>query len=443
MIAARKEKRCPLKKLIVVLVLLALAGGGYYYWKTKMHAASPAQGAAAGAGPGGAMPPQEVGIVTIAPQAINFTKDLPGRTSPYKIAEIRPQVSGIITKRLFEEGSEVTEGQQLYQIDPASYQAAYNSANADVMKANASLKSAQAAFTRNAELVKVGAVSKQTFDDQQASLDQAKADVAIARAALATAKINVDYTKVFSPIKGRVGKSLVTEGALVTAGQANALATVQQLDPIYVDVTQSSSELMALRRQLGANDDTGSKTPVTLLLEGDAKIYDQKGELQFSDVTVDPTTGTVQLRILFPNPQHELLPGLFVRARIEQARDDNAIVVSQKAISRKADGTVTVWLVGDGDKIALQPITVSQTVGDQWLVTGGLKAGDRVVVEGIQKVAPDAVVKPVEIQTSAQQPDAALPAAQPPAQSSQPPADQQKTDTAAPAAADDADQPKK
>ena len=375
-----------MKKLIAVIVIVTLAGGGYYFWKGKASAEEAKTAIAVPA------PPTEVGIVTIAPQSVNFTKDLPGRTSPYKIAEIRPQVSGIITKRLFEEGSTVAEGQQLYQIDPATYRAAYDSAQADLMKADASLKAADSKYKRSAELVKSGYVSRQTLDDLKAALEQAKADVAIARAALTTTKINLDYTKVLSPIAGRIGKSMVTEGALVTANQAASLATVQQFDPIYVDVTQSSTELMELRRQLNAAD----KTPVTLLLDGDTKTYDQVGALQFSDVTVDQTTGSVQLRVLFPNPQHLLLPGLFVRAKIEQARAEGAILVPQKAISRKADGGVTVWLVGANDAVAAQSITVSQVVGDQWLVSSGLKAGDRVIIDGVQKVAPGAVVKPVE-----------------------------------------------
>ena len=400
-----------MKKILILLVVLAAAYGGYYMWSHKSNGAAPAEGAGA---PGGEMGQgqmvQEVGIVTIAPQSVNFTKDLPGRTTPYRISEIRPQASGIITKRLFEEGSNVTEGQQLYQIDPASYEAAYNSSKADVMKAEANLKVAQASFQRSVELVKVGALSKQVYDDRQATLGTAKADVAIAKAALATAKINLDYTKVYSPINGRIGKSMVTEGALVTANQATALATVQQLDPIYVDVTQSSSELMDLRKQLG-NGDTTDKTPVTLLLDGTTNEYDQKGELQFSDVTVDQTTGAVQLRILFPNTNHDLLPGMFVRARVAQNHANDAILVPQQAVNRQPDGSVTVWVVGAGDKVAARPIKVSQVVNDQWLVTDGLTAGDRVVVEGVQKVAQDAVVKPVDI-AAAQKPagDATTPA---------------------------------
>src|SRR3989338_150353 len=317
----RKAKKVfAVKKVVVLVVIVSAIAGAYYVWGSHGGdgAASSAQAAASGA-----RPPAEVSVVTIKQQSINFTKDLPGRTSSFKIAEIRPQVNGIITKRLYTEGSVVTEGQQLYQIDPATYEAALNSSRANLMKAEATLKAAQAQFNRVKELVKIDAMSKQEFDNASATLDQGKADVAIAKAALATSQINLDYTKVFSPISGRIGKSFVTEGALVTANQTTPLATVQQLDPIYVDVTQSSNELMDLRRQL----ESAEKTPVTLLLDGGTKVYEEKGELQFSDITVDQTTGSVQLRVLFPNPKQELLPGLFVHARIEQARDESAILV--------------------------------------------------------------------------------------------------------------------
>lgn len=378
-----------MKKLVILIVIVSVAAGAYYFWSNNGEGAASAQAAGSPSG----RPPAEVNVVTIKEQSINFTKDLPGRTSSFKIAEIRPQVTGIITKRLYTEGSEVTEGQQLYQIDPSTYEAALNSSRANLMKAEATLKAAQAQYKRVNELVKIDAMSKQAFDDANASLDQGKADVAIAKAAVATSQINLDYTKVFSPISGRIGKSFVTEGALVTANQSAALATVQQLDPIYVDVTQSSTELMELRSQL----QSAEKTPVTLLLDGSNNVYAEKGELQFSDITVDQTTGSIQLRVLFPNTKQELLPGLFVRARIEQARAEAAILVPQKSITRNADGSVTVWVIGEGDKAALRPIKVSQAVGDQWFVTEGLNVGDRVVVEGTQKVKPDAIVKPVEM----------------------------------------------
>lgn len=374
-------------KLLSLLLIGTAATGAFLGWATSGPAS---------AQQGGGMPPAEVMIQIIEPKAVSFSKDLPGRTSSYKIAEIRPQVNGIIVKRLFEEGSDIKEGQQLYQIDPAVYQAAYDSAQADLMKADANSKSVLAKGTRYAELVKIGGVSKQEYDDIQASVAQSKADIAIAKAALATAKINLDYTKVFSPISGRVGKSMVTEGALVTQNQAAPLATVQQLDPIYVDVTQSSAELLKLRRELAAKGSVALKLPVTLFLEGDAEPFDQKGELQFSDVSVDETTGSVQLRILFPNPQNQLLPGMFVRARISQSQDEAAVLVSQKAVTRNPDGSAVVLLVGEGNKVVPQPVKVTEVVEDQWVVTEGLKKGDRVIVEGLMKAQPGSVVKPVE-----------------------------------------------
>lgn len=386
------------KNLVLVLALAAVAAGTAY-WARQHFSAAPAQEQAAQGGGQGGGQVAEVGVVTIQPQSVVFTKDLPGRTSAVRVAEIRPQVSGIIIKRLFEEGSDVTEGQQLYQIDPAPYQAAFESAQADLLKAQANSKSVQAKSSRYAELVKIGGISQQEYDDVRANLAQNNADVAIANAALVTAKINLDYTKVLSPIAGRIGQSSVTEGALVTANQAAALATVQQMDKIYVDVTQSSEELMRLRRQFAETAPDAVKPSARLLIDG--KVFGEPGELQFSDVTVNQTTGTVLLRILFQNPNNEILPGLFVHARLEQSRDEAAILVSQKAVTRNADGGTTVWVVGPDNKVSVRPIKVSDAQGDQWRVTEGLQAGDRVVVEGTMKVGPDAVVKPVEIQSQA------------------------------------------
>ncbi len=358
----------------------------------------------------------EVSIVVIKPEDLSLTKDLPGRTSAFRVAEIRPQVSGIVTKRLFEEGGLVTEGQQLYQIDAAPYQAAYDSAVADLRKAEANVKSVIAKEQRYAELVKIGGVSKQEFDDITASLAQAKADVAIARAALATAKINLDYTKVMSPISGRIGQSKVTEGALVNANQAEALAVVQQLDKIYVDVSQSSEEILRLRQQHMSHSSDVSGTseasaPVHLLVDG--KVTGEEGTLKFSDISVNPTTGTVQVRVLFPNPKEEILPGMFVHARLEQWRDENAILVPQKSASRQADGSVSVWVVDAEGTVNPRPISTTEAVRDQWLVTNGLKAGEKVVVEGVMKIQPGAKVKTVDANAK---PAAPAEAAQQPAQ---------------------------
>lgn len=395
-------------KYVAMALTLAVMAGGAFFLMTQKPGDAMAQQQAA-------MPPTEVAVVTITPQNVVFSKDLPGRTSAFRVAEIRPQVSGIVVKRLFEEGSDVTEGQQLYQIDPAPYQAAYDSAQADLLKAEANVKSVRAKAARYAELVKIGGVSKQDHDDITASLEQSKADVAIAKAALATAKISLDYTKVFSPISGRIGQSSVTEGALVTANQAAALALVQQFDQVYVDVTQSSSELMELRRQASEASTVAERPTAQLVIDG--KVYGGAGVLQFADVTVNQTTGTVQLRILFPNENREILPGLFVHARLARTQDSETILVSQKSVSRNADGSVTVWVVDGENKVSIRPIKIADAVGDQWRVTEGLKAGDRVVVEGVMKIQPGAVVKPVE---SAQQQPASDIAAPPVAEEVQP-----------------------
>lgn len=342
--------------------------------------------------------PVEVSVVTLEAQPVALTTDLPGRTSAFRVAEVRPQVSGIVLKRLFEEGSQVKAGQQLYQIDPATYQATLQSAQADLAKARASLKSVEAKAARYADLVQINAVSRQDYDDAVASLDQAKAAILVAQAAVDTARINVDYTKVLAPISGRIGKSSVTEGALVTANQTTAMATITQLDPIYVDVSQSSSDLVRLRKAVAAGlmrQGDADKAPVTLTLDGSSAAYDQPGQLQFSDVTVDQSTGAVQVRAVFPNPRQELYPGLFVRARVEQGVRDNAVLVPQQAVVRTPDGGAAVWLVDAGNKVSQRPVVTGQAVGDKWLVDSGLSAGDRVVVEGLQKVRPGAEVRPI------------------------------------------------
>ncbi len=333
----------------------------------------------------------EVSVVTMKAEPVVLTKDLPGRTSAIRVAEIRPQVSGIVTKQFFVEGSLVKQGQQLYQIDSAPYQAAYNSTRANLGKAEANVKSVQAKASRYTELVTIGGVSKQEYDDAKASLAQAKADVAIAKSDVATARINLDYTKVMSPISGRIGQSKVTEGALVNANQSVALAVVQQLDQIYVDVSQSSEELMLLRKH---HPDLKNGAPVRLLVDG--KPVGQPGKLKFSDVTINQGTGTVMLRVLFPNPNHELLPGMFVHARLEQWKDEQVMLVPQKSVSRNVDGTVSVWVVGKDGKVNQRPIGVSEIIGDKWMVMSGLKAGEKVVYEGIMKIQPGMKVKTVE-----------------------------------------------
>ena len=341
-------------------------------------------------------PPVEVSAVTVEPQRVALFTDLPGRTSAFRVAEVRPQVNGIVLKRLFQEGSDVTAGQQLYQIDPATYRAAMASAQADLAKARANLKSIEAKAARYADLVQINAVSRQDYDDIVASLDQAKAQILVAQAGVETTRINVEYTKVYAPISGRIGKSNVTEGALVTANQAAALATVTQLDPIYVDVSQSSSDLMRLRRAVASGQMQQGKAdqaPVTLTLDGASQPYESAGQLQFSDVTVDPTTGSVQLRAVFPNPRHDLYPGLFVRARVEQGVREQAILVPQQSLVRTPDGAAMVWVVGADGKVNPRPVEVGQVSGDKWIVDGGLRPGETVVTEGLQKISPGAEVR--------------------------------------------------
>lgn len=326
--------------------------------------------------------------IKVTTQDVVRKLDLPGRTAPFQVAEIRPQVTGIITDRLFKEGSWVDEGQQLYQIDPTPYVAAYDSAVADLKKAQANVQSLRAKIKRYDELIKINAVSRQDYDDLNTELIQARADIGIAEATIARAKVNVDYTKVYAPISGIIGKSSVTKGALVTSAQASALTRITQLDPIYVDLTQSSTELMRLRRQ---NPDY-EKSQVEILLDGDGP-YEHKGELQFFDVTVDQTTGSVQLRALFKNPENLLLPGMFVRGRLLVKQTD-AILVPQFASTRQPDSSLTVWVLDGQQQVQPVPITTSAAVDGQWIVSSGLKAGDVVIVEGLMKLRPGTPVQP-------------------------------------------------
>lgn len=344
-------------------------------------------------------PPAQVTVITAQPQDVPLTTELPGRTTAFRVAEVRPQVGGIVLKRLFEEGAEVKAGQQLYQIDPASYQAALDSARADLSKAQASVKSVSAKAKRYADLVAINAVSRQDYDDIVATLQADEADVAAAKAALDTASINLEYTKVTAPISGRISRSEVTEGALVTASQATALATITQLDPIYVDMTQSSSDLLIMRRAISGGEVNGtlaSEAPVNLIIEGAGLRYGQPGKLQFSDVTVSESTGSVNLRAVFPNPEHELLPGMFVRGIVNQGVQQGAFVIPQQAVMRSPDGSAIVWVVGADSKVNPQPVIAARAIGDKWLVTSGLKAGDKVVTEGVLKIAPGAPVQAVD-----------------------------------------------
>jgi membrane fusion protein (multidrug efflux system) len=345
-------------------------------------------------------PPPEVGVVTLHPQPVTITTDLPGRTVAYRIAEVRPQVSGVILKRLFTEGSEVKAGQQLYQIDPASFQANLDSAQASLARARATLKSATLLTQRYKPLAEAHAVSQQDYDNAVAAESQAAADIALAKAAVDTAHINLAYTRVFSPISGRTGRSSVTEGALVDANQRTALVVVQQLDPIYVDVTQPSTMLLRLQREFASGQlkkvgETQAQTKLTL--EDDA-LYEPAGKLQFAEVAVDSGTGSVTLRAVFPNPQHILLPGMFVHEQIEEGVNDQGLLVPQRAITHNSRGDATTMVVGADNTISTRVIKTERAIGDQWLVSGGVAAGDRVIVVGLQRLGSGVVkVKPKEV----------------------------------------------
>src|ERR1700747_1796672 len=347
----------------------------------------------ASAGP--AASSQEVGVVTLAPQRVAITEELPGRTTAFRISDVRPQVNGIIIKRMFTEGSEVKEGQQLYQIDPATY----HSAKAALAKAEATLALDRLTEQRQKKLAETHVIAPQDYDTAYATMQEAEADVALNKASVECAQIQQTYTKLLSPISGRIGRSAVTEGALVTNGQNNALATVQQLDPIYVDLTQSSSQLLRFQREL-KNGQVQSvrdqKAEVRLILE-DGTEYPEKGTLQFSEVSVDQGTGSVTLRAVFPNPRQVLLPGMFVRAQVEEGVNQQAILVPQRGVTRNQQGQPTALVVGANNKVELRTLHTERTIGENWLVTGGLSAGDKVIIEGLQKVAPGAEVKVVAL----------------------------------------------
>ena len=339
----------------------------------------------------------EVSVLEVHAQRVPVSMELSGRVTPHLLAEVRPQVGGIVQQRLFTEGSEVKAGQALYQIDPATYQAAYASAEAALARAEANLIPARLKEERFRELAAIKAVSQQEYDDAHALCKQAEAEVAAARAAVQAARINLDYTRISAPISGRIGRSAVTPGALVTANQTPALATIQQLDPVYVDVSQSSAELLRLKRDLAAGalrEDAASQAQVGLLLE-DGTPYPLAGTMKFSEVSVEEATGSVTLRALFPNPELLLLPGMFVRAIVQEGVSEQALLVPQRGVSRNPKGEAMVMVVGAEEKVEPRLIKVSRTVGDNWLVSEGLKPGDRVILEGIQKARPGTRVKAV------------------------------------------------
>ncbi len=358
-------------------------------------------GGGKGQGPGGSAP--EVGVITLAAQAVALSTELPGRTAAYRIAEVRPQVEGIIKRRLFKEGSEVAAGQPLYEIDAAPYQAALLRAQANLASSQAQLNAAKLLTDRYEPLQAKGAVSKQELDNAQAASLSAAAAVEAAKAAVETARIDVGYTQVRAPIAGRIGRSQITEGALVKAAQDDAIATIAQLDPIYVDVTESSAELLRQRRDFDAGlvqHDAKQQAKVTLVLE-DGSSYADAGALQFSEVSVDPGTGSVLLRAEFPNSKRTLLPGMFVRARLGMGSNQQALLVPQAAVSRNARGDATVLVVDAANMVSERVIEVDRAIGSNWLVSSGLKAGERVVVEGLQKARAGATVKPMPVSAPA------------------------------------------
>lgn len=336
----------------------------------------------------------EVGFVVMKVQDVPLEMVLGGRTSAYESADVRPQVNGVIKSRKFVEGSLVKQGQTLYEIDPSLYQAAVAQAEASLQNAEASRVALEAKAARYKPLADIEAVSKQDYTDAQAAARSAAAQVAINKAALETAKINLRYTSMPAPITGRIGRSLVTVGGLVTSGQAAALATIDRLDPMYVDIQQSSADLVALRQALSAGGVTPASTVVQLTLE-DGSPYPISGQIEFAETIVNPSTGSVTLRARFPNPQGLLLPGMFVRAKLSQAIQHNAILAPQQAVSRDPKGNATVYVVGPGDKAVQKTIVANRTVGSDWLVVSGLSAGDKVITEGLDKVKPNQAIKPV------------------------------------------------
>lgn len=363
----------PVAAVAFCVALLALAACG--------------KGPEAGGPPAG---PPEVAVVAVQSQRVALTVELPGRTCPCLVAEVRPQVGGIIQKRFFVEGADVKAGDELYQIDPAMYQAAYASAKAGLARAEANVTSVRARAERYKELVPIDAVSRQDYDDAAAAFDQAKADIEANKAAMETARINVAYTRVTAPISGRIGRSNVTVGALATVNQATPFATIQQLDPIFVDVAQSSANLLKLQRSVaeGRLKNGGpDRARVRLLLE-DGAAYPLLGTLKFSEVTVDQSTGSFILRIIFPNPKYTLLPGMYVRAVVQEGVVENAILAPQVGVSRDTKGNPIALIVDRSGRVSQRMITVDRAVGDEWLVSSGLAPGDRVIVEGIQKVRP-------------------------------------------------------
>ncbi len=357
-----------------------------------------------------AVPTPEVAVVTLKEQPVRLTRELAGRTTPFLVAEVRPQVTGIVKRRLFDEGSLVKAGDALYEIDAAAYRASRDRAGAAVAHAQATLTSARLAANRSKELAAAKLISTQDNERAAAAFQEARADVAAARAELQSTEVTLGYASITAPISGRIGKSSVTQGALVTANQPQALVTIQQLDPMYVDLAQSSTELLALRKELAAGTlERGNGVPVKILLE-DGSAYGQDGRMEFTDVTVDPTTGSYALRVRMPNPDNFLLPGMYVRAMVDMGLRPNGVLAPQQGITRDSKGHAVAMVVTPEGKVEQRTVQTSHTIGDQWLVDEGLRAGDRVIVEGLQKVQPGGDAKAVEAGATAAGPDASPPA---------------------------------
>ena len=376
-----------MKRILALVALMGVTGLGYLAWDRPSQANEPA--------PAAARPAPEVAVVTMEPRDVTIRAELPGRTAVFQVAEIRPQVGGIIQKRAFAEGAEVKAGDLLYRIDPATYDVAVAQARAALARARAELEPARLKAERYRDLIRTKAVSRQDHDEVMAALALAEANVAAAEAQLQAARIDLERTRVVSPIDGRIGRSSITPGALVTANQAQAMATVQQLDPIYVDLTQSSMELLRLKRALASGDLRSAgqdATSVRLILE-DGSAYPHKGALQLAEASVDPGTGSVTLRAVFPNPDRDLLPGMYVRAVIEEGVMAQALLVPQQAVTRNAKGEAQAMVVDGDEKVALRPLELDRALGGDWIVRRGLTAGDRVIVEGLQKARPGVQVR--------------------------------------------------
>jgi membrane fusion protein (multidrug efflux system) len=428
--ASRRLRR----SLVVVPVALLIAACGQ-----KNEGA----GAAAGPGAGAAPPPPEVGVVTVQPRSVGLTTELPGRLEASRVAQVRARAAGILQKRVFTEGSDVKAGQRLFQIDPAPYQATLASTQAALQRAQANLTQATAQAERYKPLLEANAVSKQEYINAVAAQKQAEADVAAGRAALQTSRINLGYATVTAPISGRIGRALVTEGALVGQGEATPLALIQQINPMYVNFTQSSNDVLRLRRAFESGRFKRSSGPnsasVQVLLE-DGSVYGQSGRLLFSDLSVDPTSGQITLRAEVPNPTGFLLPGMYVRVRLEQAETQNGILVPQQAVTRGTTGDSVMVVAADG-KVAPRPVKIGSAIDGQWLVLEGLAAGETVMVDGFQKLRPNTSVKPVPWQPQASgaapangTPMAVAPRASAPASASAPPSGAAAASAAAPAA---------